>query len=157
MTKEQAISHAQYLDLVYSQSNTLYDLITHAPRPTYDLSKPPQAHSDEIIGSVQERTSSRKTSTSSSTTKTFAKNTSTPTKTSYVNVVQTAQSKNPPSSRGKKSKKKKIPLTKKINNRKKNLLQITKERGELDSHACFEIHYNITPKIVHASKRYNSM
>ena len=29
VTEEQAISHAQYLDLVYSQSGTLYDLIPH--------------------------------------------------------------------------------------------------------------------------------
>lgn len=53
VTEEQAISHAQYLDLVYSQSGTLYDLIPHAPRPTYDPSKPPQAHSDIIIGLVK--------------------------------------------------------------------------------------------------------
>ena len=31
VTKEQAISRAQYLDLVYSQYDTLYDLIPHAP------------------------------------------------------------------------------------------------------------------------------
>ena len=31
VTEEQAISHAQYLDIVYSQYDTLYDLIPHAP------------------------------------------------------------------------------------------------------------------------------
>jgi hypothetical protein len=31
-TEEKAIIRAQYLDLVYSQSNTLYDLIPNAPR-----------------------------------------------------------------------------------------------------------------------------
>ena len=107
MTKGQAISRAQYLDLVYSQSNTIYDLIPQAHRPTYDPSKPPQAHSDGIIGSIQERTSSRQTNISGSTTKTSTKNISTPTKTSNVNVVQTTQSKNTPLSRGKKRKKKK--------------------------------------------------
>ena len=107
MTEEQAISRSQYLDLVYFQSGTLYDLIPQAPRPTYDPSKPLQSHSDGIIGSVQERTSSRQTSMSSSTTKTSAKNTSTPTKTSDVNVVQTTQRKIPPSSESKKRKKKK--------------------------------------------------
>jgi hypothetical protein len=34
ITEEQYISHAQYLDLVYSQSDTLYDLIPNAPRPS---------------------------------------------------------------------------------------------------------------------------
>jgi hypothetical protein len=34
ITEEQAISHAQYLDLVYSQTGTLYDLIPDAPRPS---------------------------------------------------------------------------------------------------------------------------
>ena len=50
VTKEQAISHAQYLDLVYSHSGTLYDLISHAPRPT---TEPP---ADGILGSVQTQT-----------------------------------------------------------------------------------------------------
>jgi len=31
VTEEQAISRAQYLDLVYSQFGTLYDLIHHSP------------------------------------------------------------------------------------------------------------------------------
>ena len=31
VTKEQAIAHAQYLDLVYSQSSTLYDILPDAP------------------------------------------------------------------------------------------------------------------------------
>jgi hypothetical protein len=35
--EEQVISHTQYLDLVYSQSGILYDLIFHAPRPSNDL------------------------------------------------------------------------------------------------------------------------
>ena len=33
VTEEQAIACAQYLDLVYSQSNTLYDYFPDAPRP----------------------------------------------------------------------------------------------------------------------------
>jgi hypothetical protein len=34
VTEEQAISRAQYLDLVYSQTSTLYDLLPDAPRPS---------------------------------------------------------------------------------------------------------------------------
>jgi hypothetical protein len=40
VTEEKAISRAQYLDLVYSQSDTLYDMIPHAPRPSNDLTRP---------------------------------------------------------------------------------------------------------------------
>ena len=57
ITKEQAISSTQYLDLVYSQSGTLYDLIPHAPRPTTDPSRPTtELPVDGILGSVQTQT-----------------------------------------------------------------------------------------------------
>ena len=44
ITEEQAIARAQYLDLAYSQSGTLYDLIPHAPHPTKDPSRPSINH-----------------------------------------------------------------------------------------------------------------
>ena len=54
VTKEQAISHAQYLDLVYSQSGTLYDLIPHVPRPTTDPYRLMNKKiADGVLGSVQ--------------------------------------------------------------------------------------------------------
>ena len=54
VTKEQAISRAQYLDLVYSQYGTLYGLITQAPRPSTDSAKPPtETPVDGVIGSIQ--------------------------------------------------------------------------------------------------------
>ena len=34
VTEEQVISQAQYLDLVYTQSGTLYDKIPDLPRPS---------------------------------------------------------------------------------------------------------------------------
>ena len=51
VTEEQAIARAQYLDLVYSQSGTLYDYFPDAPRPgqTKALPKPSV---DGVIGSV---------------------------------------------------------------------------------------------------------
>ena len=52
-TEEKAISHAQYLDLVYSLSGTLYDLIAQAPRPSTGLYKPPaETPVDGVIGSI---------------------------------------------------------------------------------------------------------
>ena len=55
--EEQAISRDQYLDLVYSQSGTLYDLIPHAPLPTTNPSRPTtEPPADDILGSVQTQT-----------------------------------------------------------------------------------------------------
>ena len=54
VTKEKAISWAQYLDLVYSQFGTLYDQIPQASRPSTDPAKPPaEVPIDGIVGSIQ--------------------------------------------------------------------------------------------------------
>jgi hypothetical protein len=53
VTEEQAISRAQYLDLVYSQTGTLYDLLPDAPRPstTTTSTTPAASHAaDGVIG-----------------------------------------------------------------------------------------------------------
>ena len=53
VTEEDVIRHAQHLDLIYSQSSTLYDTIPLAPRPSND--KPwtaPRPHVDGVIGYV---------------------------------------------------------------------------------------------------------
>ena len=51
VTEEQVISRAQYLDLVYSQSGTLYDLIPQSPHPKTNPSKPPvETLVDGVIG-----------------------------------------------------------------------------------------------------------
>ena len=54
ITEDQAISWDQYLDLVYSQSGNIYDLIPQAPRPSIDPAKPPtEVPIDGIVGSIQ--------------------------------------------------------------------------------------------------------
>ena len=54
ITEEQDISRAQYLDLVYSQSGTLYDLIPQAPCPSIDPTKPPtEVPVDGIVGLIE--------------------------------------------------------------------------------------------------------
>ena len=53
-TKEQAISCTQYLDLVYSQSITLYDLTPQVACPRMDLAKPPtETPIDGVVSSIQ--------------------------------------------------------------------------------------------------------
>ena len=54
ITKDKTISWAQYLDLVYSQSETLYDLIPQALLPSTNPAKPPaKVPVDGIVGSIQ--------------------------------------------------------------------------------------------------------
>ena len=54
ITEQKAISQAQYMDLVYSQSRTLYDLIPQAPHPSTDPAKPPiEVPVEGIVGSIQ--------------------------------------------------------------------------------------------------------
>jgi hypothetical protein len=64
VTEEEAISRAQYLDLVYSQSGTLYELIPNATRATTDPSKPSStSHADGVIGTVKTQSTSQSTGT----------------------------------------------------------------------------------------------
>ena len=53
MNEEEAILRAQQLDLIYSQSGILYEIIPKAPRPTHDAEKPkPGPHVDGVVGFV---------------------------------------------------------------------------------------------------------
>ena len=55
--EEEAILRAQQLDLIYSQSGILYEIIPEAPRPTHDAEKPkPRPHADGVVGSVNSPT-----------------------------------------------------------------------------------------------------
>ena len=52
--EEEAILRAQQLDLIYSQSNILYEILPDAPRPTHSVEKPkPGPHADGVVGSVK--------------------------------------------------------------------------------------------------------
>jgi hypothetical protein len=94
VTEEQAISRAQYLDLVYSQTGTLYDLLPELPRPgTSSTSTTPAAShaADGVIGTAQAHSHSVSSTTPKSTSSNVqnAPSPATPTgKTSEVNVVQ---------------------------------------------------------------------
>ena len=51
--EEEAILRTQQLDLIYSQSGILYEIIPEAPRPTHNAEKPkPGLHVDGVVGSV---------------------------------------------------------------------------------------------------------
>jgi len=53
ITKEKVIHHDQQLDLIYSQSGTLYDLIPHAPQTSnYPPHPTPGHHVDVMVGLV---------------------------------------------------------------------------------------------------------
>jgi hypothetical protein len=94
VTEEQAISHAQYLDLVYSQTSTLYDLLLDLPRPgTSSASTAPVAShaADGVIGTTHAHSHSVSTITprSNSSNVQNAPSPAPPaSKTFEVNVVQ---------------------------------------------------------------------
>ena len=84
--EEKAISRAQYLDLVYSQSITLYDLIPQAPCPINDPTKPPtEVPIDGVIGSIQSRSIEKPTKQTQTATP------STPKVSAEVNSIQSTQ------------------------------------------------------------------
>jgi hypothetical protein len=99
VTEEEAIAQAQYLDLVYSQSGTLYELIPNATRTTNDPSKPSTApHADGVIGSVKTQSTTQSTGMIQRPTSMAAPISTTPSSTppqtqvSDVNVVQSTPS-----------------------------------------------------------------
>jgi hypothetical protein len=60
VTEEETIARAQYLDLVYSQSGTLYELLLNVARANADPSKPSSSsHADGVIGSIKTQSTSQ--------------------------------------------------------------------------------------------------
>ena len=86
--EEWAISLAQYLDLVYSQFETLYDLISQAPRPSINPTKPPaEVPVDGIVGSIQPLSTAKLAKQPQTATPTP----STPKVSTEVNSIQSTQ------------------------------------------------------------------
>jgi hypothetical protein len=94
VTEEKAISHAQYLDLVYSQTRTLYDFLPELPHPgTSSTSTTPVAShaADGVIGTAHAHSHSVSSTNPKSTSSNVQNDLSpaTPTgKTSEVNAIQ---------------------------------------------------------------------
>jgi hypothetical protein len=110
VTEEKAIIHAQYLDLIYSQTGTLYDVILNAPCPSTNPTPTPPVASqdvDGVIGTFHAETRSKQAIHSNPKSNIAnVKNTPPPTpspgKTSEVNSVQsTPTSKNQNKKKGK--------------------------------------------------------
>ena len=107
ITEEQFIARAQYLDLIYTQSGTLYDKILDAPRPEFFVPPPPKSNkdshaSDGVIGTTSTKivkATSKKAHTVSS------QNANEELLTSEVNYVSTNKGKEPKQPGGKKKKK----------------------------------------------------
>jgi len=143
VTEEQAIAHAQYLDLVYSQSSTLYDYLPDAPR-TGTSKPPPTPIVDGIIGSVT--TSSKKHSANPEKKKFVASNeqtsqvTPTPNVTSEVNAVQSTMADK--ASKGKKKgKAKQKPEESKQDSSKPPPEDAAKRKPKYPCLICDEDHY----------------
>jgi hypothetical protein len=143
VTEEQAIARAQYLDLVYSQSGTLYDYLPDAPRT--GTSRPtPTPTVDGIIGSVS--TSSKKHSANPEKKKFVISNeqpsqvTPTPNVTSEVNAVQSTTADK--ASKGKKKgKAKQKPEQSKQDSSKPPPEDAAKRKPKYPCLICDEDHY----------------
>ena len=100
VTEEDVIRHAQHLDLIYSQSDTLYDIIPNAPRPSNDIPRmTPGPHADGVIGSVSTISVSQVARqlcqlalTNKPAAKTLVNTSSEPAPSTDVNMVQTSKS-----------------------------------------------------------------
>ena len=100
VTKEDVIRRAQHLDLIYSQSGTLYDIIPNAPQPLNDQPRTaPRPHADGVIGFVSATSVSQVVGqlgqlalTDKPTVTTPATTSSEPTLSTDVNMVQTSKS-----------------------------------------------------------------
>jgi hypothetical protein len=109
VTEEQAISRTQYLDLVYSQTCTLYDFLPDAPRPstTTTSTTPAASHVvDGVIGTFHAQPQSAQASpTNPKSTASNVQNALSPTpstdKTSEVNSVQSTPAGKNKSKKGK--------------------------------------------------------
>jgi hypothetical protein len=94
VTEEQAISRAQYLDLVYSQTGTLYDLLPDLPRPgtSSTSTAPATLHAVDSVISTAHTHSHSVSSTTPKSNSSNVQNGPSPAppagKTSEVNVVQ---------------------------------------------------------------------
>ena len=103
VTEEQDVSRAQYLDLVYSQFGTLYDLIPQAPFPSTDPANPPvEVPANGIVGSIQSPSAvkpAKQTQTASPTA-------STPKVSAEVNSIQSTQTSGNNKNKGKSKNKK---------------------------------------------------
>jgi hypothetical protein len=97
--------------MIYSQSDTLYDLIPHAPQPSNDTPRSTiRPHANGVVGPISSTTVGQLTGKLSQLT--IATNPTScacttnlnlaPAQTSKVNMVQSTTSKNPQQSRGKK-------------------------------------------------------
>jgi hypothetical protein len=77
--EEEAIARAQYLDLVYLEYGTMYELIPNATRATTDPSKPSSTlHADGVIGSIKTQSTSQSTGTTQWSASTSAPSSTTP-------------------------------------------------------------------------------
>jgi hypothetical protein len=92
VTEDQAISHAQYLYLVYSQTGTLFDIIFDYPRPSTNPTPTPLVAFhvvDGVIGTFHAETQYKQASHANpKSTSSNIQNTPSPGKTYEVNLVQ---------------------------------------------------------------------
>ena len=104
VTEEQGISHAQYLDLIYTQFGTIYDKIPDAPRPKFSIPPPPKSNKDSHADDGMIGTTSTKTAkdTSKKDCAVSSQKVDEEPLASKINAMSTDKGKNPKQPGGKK-------------------------------------------------------
>ena len=107
ITEEQVIARAQYLDLIYTQSGTLYDKVPDAPRPEFSIPPPPKSNNESHADNGMIGTTDMKSTkdTSKKARKISSQNAKEELLASEVNVVSTDKGKETKQPRGKKKNK----------------------------------------------------
>ena len=110
VTEEQAICHAQHLDLIYSHAGMLYNIIPHALQSLNEnLRLAPRPHVDDVVGSISSSNATQLVgqlghlvvyNNLTEATPTTTTTTST-TQSSEVNSVQTTKTSQPPGNKKK--------------------------------------------------------
>jgi hypothetical protein len=152
VTEDQAIGHAQYLDLVYFQMGTLYDLIPDAPHPSTNPTPTPPVASlvvDGVIGTFHAETHSTHAShTNPKSTASNVQNTLAPTpsssKTSEFNSVQftpTGKNQNKNKGKGKKEEKNNNQQSEKPKHKTQPIDEKDKRKPHYPCLICADNHY----------------
>jgi hypothetical protein len=119
-TKEQDILCAQHLDLIYSHSDTLYDIITNYPLPSTDPFQPhPGPHADGVVSFIPhahvnhlfDQLGQLYIQSQPSTVGTSSQTDTIPAEKSKVNPMQSIKPNNPQQIGGKKKQNKKKKLS----------------------------------------------
>lgn len=143
VTEEQVIARAQYLDLIYTQSGTLYDKIPNAARPEFSVPPPSKSNNDSHAGDgVIGATDTKSTKVTSKKARNISsQNANEELLASEVNVVSSDKSKQLKQPGGKKKKKGRKKKQDESSPKKPSTNPSGQRKAPAGCHICDEDHW----------------